>query len=378
MGRDDCNHGDGASTNKDQYSRLEGTRNAAARNHKRALSSSSRQAEAERGKKEGSPSSWDPNLLNRIRICRVSSIRDLWWDLLVLAGKPPHEQPARAIIVEDLDRIMGLPAVGDCLSNHRNKNSSYRNNNRGGDGGNKRNYNNIVATMLKTLAIAADTAIAIENNQQKYSPLSSSLSCLSLLVTLSTTEQQGHRRDRSAMTNDTSNSTGAVSDVLLAASCIDTVVTLQPRQQQRGVNYSVAFGQHKNNTNGEENDCGLKKPTSSRISTRNKNNCKDNNNESTRRNKNNCNKQGNSNKSNDNDDNGDENISVHSLWQAEIQERSSDQGDGIYNGNNCASGVSLIDYAFVESVPVENDNDAMGNYCGDHRELRWKHRAIVS
>ena len=142
MDRDGCNHGDGTSTNKDRYSYFKG------------------RATVEPGKKEGSSlssssSSWDPNLLNRIRICRVSSIRDLWWELLVLAGKPPHEQPARAIIVEDLDRIMGLaPAAGDCLSNHRNRNSSYRNrnnnNNGGGDGGNKKNYNNIVATLLKT------------------------------------------------------------------------------------------------------------------------------------------------------------------------------------------------------------------------------------
>ena len=232
------------------------------------------------------------------------------------------------------------------------------------------------------MAIAADTALAIENNQQKHSPLSSSSSnSLTLLVTLTTTEQQqGYRRDASAMTNAVSKSTGAVSDVLLAASCIDTVVTLQPKQQQRDLNYSVAFAHHKNNnnnTNGGGSVCDWKKPTISRISTRNKNNWADDN-ESTRHNESNCNNQGNNNKSNDNNNDGDERISVHSLWQAEIHERSSDQGYGIGHGNNCASGVSLVDYAFVESVRVENDNDAMRNYCEDHTELRWKHRTIVS
>jgi hypothetical protein len=92
------------------------------------------ESEAKRDEKD----SWDPNTLNRIRICRVSSVRDLWGDLLELAGKPLHEQPSRAIVVEDLDQIIGS---GGPLSNHNQTNIGI---------GNSKKQNNLVAMMLKT------------------------------------------------------------------------------------------------------------------------------------------------------------------------------------------------------------------------------------
>ena len=80
---------------------------------------------------------WDPNTLNRIRICRVSSVRDLWEDMLALAGKPLHERPTRAIVVEDLDQII-VGSGGD------------HNQNSGSSGNNKKHNNYLVSMMLKT------------------------------------------------------------------------------------------------------------------------------------------------------------------------------------------------------------------------------------
>ena len=81
---------------------------------------------------------WDPNTLNRIRVCRVSSVRDLWEDMLALAGKPLHERPTRAIIVEDLDQII----VGSGGDHNQNSGSS--------SGNNKKHNNYTVSMMLKT------------------------------------------------------------------------------------------------------------------------------------------------------------------------------------------------------------------------------------
>lgn len=79
--------------------------------------------------------SWDPDTLGRIRICHVSSVRELMEDMLVLAGKAEDEQPTRAIVVEDLDQII----EGDPNRNHL----------RGTNGKNNK-HNHFIATMLKT------------------------------------------------------------------------------------------------------------------------------------------------------------------------------------------------------------------------------------
>ncbi len=84
--------------------------------------------------------SWDPYTLSRIRICRVSSLRQLLEDILVLAGKPIEEQPTRAIIIEDLDAIIEL---------EENTSSTPRNQIGNRTGKNTKN-NRIVAAMLKT------------------------------------------------------------------------------------------------------------------------------------------------------------------------------------------------------------------------------------
>jgi hypothetical protein len=94
-----------------------------------------RNAEVAAVTKRDEEDTWDANTLNRIRICRVSSVRDLWEDMLALAGKPLHERPIRAIVVEDLDLIIGS---GGDPSNH-NQTS-----------GNNKKHNYLVSMMLKT------------------------------------------------------------------------------------------------------------------------------------------------------------------------------------------------------------------------------------
>lgn len=76
---------------------------------------------------------WDSDTLNRIRICRVSSMRELLEDMLVLAGKPEEEKPTRAIVIEDLDQII------ESGSNPSNQSHLRHNNGK-----------NFVAMMLKT------------------------------------------------------------------------------------------------------------------------------------------------------------------------------------------------------------------------------------
>ena len=51
---------------------------------------------------------WDVQILKRIRVHRVSSLRELMHDLLTLCGKPLHEQPRAggAIIIDDIDQII--------------------------------------------------------------------------------------------------------------------------------------------------------------------------------------------------------------------------------------------------------------------------------
>ena len=88
-----------------------------------------------RNTKDDEEDSWVPDTLGRIRICHVSSVRELLEDMLVLAGKAENEQPTCAIVVEDLDQII----EGDPNRSHL----------RGTNGKNNK-HNNYIATMLKT------------------------------------------------------------------------------------------------------------------------------------------------------------------------------------------------------------------------------------
>jgi hypothetical protein len=49
------------------------------------------------------PPDWDPELLGRIEVRHVSSLRQVLHYLLSVQGKPVHEQPLGAIILDDLD-----------------------------------------------------------------------------------------------------------------------------------------------------------------------------------------------------------------------------------------------------------------------------------
>ena len=89
-------------------------------------------------KKEAEEDSWNQNTLNRIQICHVSSLRDLWQNILGLAGKPLHERPSRAVVVEDLDEIIGF---GEDFTHH---------NRTSGDSRSNTSYNSVVSMMLKT------------------------------------------------------------------------------------------------------------------------------------------------------------------------------------------------------------------------------------
>jgi len=313
--------------------------------------------------KNGKNLSWDPFILNRIRVRRIMSIRDLWEDLFMLCGKPEHEQPTRSIVIEDLDKIIDM-----------SMSMSYRNKNN-----NKNHYNDhsnsIIATMMKTVAIAADTAFAIDNNNQK---LLLSSSCLSLLVTL-TSEQQQQNRDvmipmpmsTNLRSNIRSNNTMAngASDVLIAASCIDTVVTLRSSGVVDKVATAVRGNGNSSSSKNSNNDDNGSLSTWKKISLRGiKNSANSKLKESS----------SSSSSSNNDDVDNEETILLHSLWQAEIQEQyhyDNDDGDKINSSNR----VSLVDYAFVEklssssSYPNESHiyNDI--DYYECEKELRWKY-----
>jgi adenosyl cobinamide kinase/adenosyl cobinamide phosphate guanylyltransferase len=51
---------------------------------------------------------WDPQILKRIRVHRISNVRELLHELLSLLGKPLQDQPRSggAIIIDDLDMIV--------------------------------------------------------------------------------------------------------------------------------------------------------------------------------------------------------------------------------------------------------------------------------
>ena len=58
---------------------------------------------------------WDPQVLKRIRMHRVTSVRELLQDLLCLLGKPLQEQPRAggAIVIDDIDKIAAMPSSQD-------------------------------------------------------------------------------------------------------------------------------------------------------------------------------------------------------------------------------------------------------------------------
>ena len=199
--------------------------------------------------------------------------------------------------------------------------------------------------VISIVAIAADTALAIENNQNEYRPPFARSNRITLLVTLTTLDSRQSQRDVNASTqklrNTTINGTDS-GDFLAVTSCIDAVVTLSEKNKPRALN-------------NEEEDGVWKIPKSTTIKE-----------SSNRDNDTNTgiNKGGKSNVAD-----GTETIVVNSIWQAEIQERGCDYYSRDSGDHVDTSGVSLIDYAFVESfLPQE---DSLGE-CERSTELRWK------
>mmetsp|Transcript_20867 Transcript_20867/g.57970 ORF Transcript_20867/g.57970 Transcript_20867/m.57970 type:complete len:504 (+) Transcript_20867:314-1825(+) len=261
---------------------------------------------------------WDPNLLKRIRICRVASLRQLWWELLVLAGKPRHEQPSRAIVVEDLDQFLALERGVDAGHASNYNRSNYN----AFGGGYHRSYHGLVSTLQKTMALATDTALAIEHGQKHG---------IALLVTLGT-ELQNQTSGASAST---------ASDVLLSTSCLDTLVTLRRKGDLN--NHAVgAFWRNPSRIPNRGSGESLEDVVW-RKSNHNSNNS---------------------------DENHEERVLVHEVWQAEIRERERHCPE--HSAKN--GGAILVDYAIVESIPVvegyrHGDTDDWENCV----ELRWKH-----
>lgn len=60
-----------------------------------------------KGIDENSTKDWDLDILQRIRIRYVASAREILQDLLGMLGQPLHEQPFKAILIDDLDLICG-------------------------------------------------------------------------------------------------------------------------------------------------------------------------------------------------------------------------------------------------------------------------------
>lgn len=200
--------------------------------------------------------------------------------------------------------------------------------------------------MIYAVAIASDTALAIENKQNEGR---SSLSCpnrITLLITLTNLDTRQNEKNLSGRNLRNKNGTDS-GDVLAIASCIDTVVTLSNRR--RGNNNAP-----RSPNNHTKEDDKWKIPVYERSSRKDGDNTDSN-------------QQGH----NMNVANGMENITVNSVWRAEIQERGCDQpfrsiGVG-YDDNT--SGVSVIDYAFVESFVSQEDDITERDRS---IELRWK------
>ena len=226
------------------------------------------------------------------------------------------------------------------------------------------------------MAIAADTAFAIDNNKHK---LLLSSSCLSLLVTL-TSEQQQQNRDvmipmpmstnlRSNIRSNTTMANGA-SDVLIAASCIDTVVTLRSSGVVDKVATALRGNDNRSSSKNSNNDNIGSLSTWQKVSLGGIKNSPDSKL-----------KESSSSSNNDVDVDNEETILVHSLWQAEIQEQyhyDDDNNDG--DKINSSNRVSLVDYAFVEKLSSSSSSypneSHIYNDTDDYdyeKELRWKY-----
>ncbi|KAG7360678.1 hypothetical protein IV203_035777 [Nitzschia inconspicua] len=212
--------------------------------------------------KGGRYQDWNPHILKRIRIHRVASVRELLLDLLGMLGKPLQEQPrfGGAIIIDDLDTIvMRDPNIGRVSGNYGN---GHR--------------NATTTAILQTIAVASDTALALESLRIGTSTVGDPISVV-------------------ATTKDVR---------MVLSPCIDTIVTL------RHISGDIDSAQWKipslRNQDKKDSEVG-------------------------------------------------DNITVCSLWQAEIR-------SSLYSSPELMEEqTSIVDYAIVESETNFGD-----------RELRWK------
>mmetsp|Transcript_12137 Transcript_12137/g.28794 ORF Transcript_12137/g.28794 Transcript_12137/m.28794 type:complete len:562 (-) Transcript_12137:18-1703(-) len=302
---------------------------------------------------------WDPNTLNRIKICYVSSVWQLWEDLLMLVSKPIHKQPACVIIVEDLDKIV--------LWGEKGSNSNHTNEIRGKY--NKQNKH--IDMMLKTISIATDTALAIDEGQRKFKT-SSSLSqadSVTLLVTL-TIDSRRLQIDVDQNQRNVVANMMDLSDVLVLISSIDTVITLHQNRRRN-------LPTNDDDNDGESVSCSRMKLITTFEHTNVQvapSNVRDEVNENIN---NNCNISSN----NKNDIKStilNETTLVNSIWQAEIKEHEANQ----YHGKICDSvesvtnDAALVDYSFVESFLKKDGNNSFEE-CKGNLELQWNHCSII-
>ena len=214
--------------------------------------------------------------------------------------------------------------------------------------------------------------------------------------------------------NKSSIAADDASDILVTSSYVDTVVTLRLRHVinnklsapeivaaattvERGTNNNanenIRTNHDSDNTIVDDNI-----PSTAECITSSWKKKKPSGQEKLSNNEENCSWSGNNNNNYDDDENdkttnNNETLVVHSLWQAEIQDRVYDDDNNINTNDNNVSkssnnnGVSLVDYAFVESLsstssllfdgnPKERSNAVINNdgddsYCYD-KELRWK------
>ena len=68
-----------------------------------SLGNESRLSPTETAYRSASDHDWDTHSLGRIQVHHVNSIREILYYLFSIKGKAFHEQPSRAIIVDDLD-----------------------------------------------------------------------------------------------------------------------------------------------------------------------------------------------------------------------------------------------------------------------------------
>jgi DNA polymerase III delta prime subunit len=140
---------------------------------------------------------WDPLILKRIRVHRVTSVRELLHDLLSMLGKPPREQPrpGGAIVIDDIDKIVARDTAS------RNHGTTWG----AGVGSHQGNAQRTAmsAAILQIIAVATDTVMALESSQG-VSPTGGGISVL--------------------VTTENTNT--------VASPCMDTIVTLRSQDQQ--------------------------------------------------------------------------------------------------------------------------------------------------